>query len=102
MDDDDHKEEETKLVQLEKGKKGLNAEECEAAARPTNAEDYWTEWDAFCVAQQLFADEVNEIDSWSHDKKNKKTFGNYTVVIRNWFNSLPNSKVEEAAKVAEK
>jgi hypothetical protein len=103
LDDDDSKEEEANLVQLEKGKKDQTTpKEREAAARPTNAGDYWAEWDAFHVAQRLFADEVAEIDSGSQDKKNKKTFGNCTVVIRKWFNELPESKVDEAMKVAKK
>ena len=90
------------MVQLEKGKNDLTPEEREAAARPIDAGDYWAEWDAFRVAQRLFADEVAEIDSGSRDKQNKKTIGNRTVVIRKWFNELPKSKLDEAEKVAEK
>ena len=54
-----------KLVHLKEGKEELTLEECEAAARPTDAGDYWKEWDAFCVAQCLFANEVALIDSGS-------------------------------------
>lgn len=102
MDDDDKKEEEAKLVQLEGGEEDLTAEEREAIARPIDAGDYWKEWDGFRVAQRLFADEVAQIDSASRDKTNKKTIGNRTVAIRNWYKELPISKKEEADRVAKK
>ena len=100
LDEDDSKEEEAKLVELEKGGGELTPEEREAAAKPTDAGDYWTPWDTFRVAQRLFADEVAQVDGGSRDKTNKKAFGNRTIAIRKWFNELPRSKVEEAEQVA--
>jgi hypothetical protein len=47
----------------------LTPEEREAAAKPTAAGDYWREWDAFRAAQRLFADEIDEIDKNSRNKK---------------------------------
>lgn len=90
------------MVQLEKGEEDLTSEEREAAARPTNAGDYWKEWDGFRVAQRLFAEEVALIDSGSRDKRDKKTFGKRTVAIREWFEGLPESKKDEAENVAKK
>ena len=89
-------------MQLEKGGGELTPEEREAAAKPTDAGDYWTPSDTFRVAQRLFADEVSQIDRGSRDKKNKKTFSNRTVAIQKWFNELPKTKVEEAEQVAKK
>jgi hypothetical protein len=100
LDDEDSKEEEAMLVQLENGDKVLTPEEREAAARPTDAGDYWNKWDAFRVAQRLFSDEVAQIDNESRDKTNKKTLGNRTAAVRKWFNELSPSKLEEAKKVA--
>jgi hypothetical protein len=89
-------------VLLENGGEGLTPEEREAAARPIHAGDYWKPWDAFRVAQRLFAAEVALVDEGSRDKKNKNTFGKRTGAIRKWFDELPKSKLEEAKKVAEK
>lgn len=75
--------------------------EREANARPIHAGEYWSEWNAFRVAQRLFSNEVAEIDA-RRDKTNKKTFGKRTVAIRKWFNELPRSKREEAQNVAAK
>ena len=83
-------------------KEDLTPEEREAATRPTDAGKYWKLWDAFRAAQQLFPDEVAQIDSASRDKTNKKTLGNRTAALRKWFNQLPRSKVEEAEKAAAK
>lgn len=102
LDGDDRMEEEAKLEQLKEGDKYLTPEEREAAARPIDAGDYWTPWDAFHAAQRLFADEVKQVDDKSRDKTNKKTLGNRTVAIRKWFNDLPKSKLEEAEKAAAK
>lgn len=102
LDNDDRKEEKAKLKQLNKSEEDLTPEEREAAARPTDAGDYWKKWDAFRVAQRLFSNEAAQVDEGSRDKTNKKAFGNRTVAIRKWFNELPRSKVEEAEKVAEK
>lgn len=101
LDDDDSKEE-AELILLEKGEEDLTPEEREAGARPTNAGDYWKRWDAFRVAQRIFADEVTLIDEACRDKRNKKTFGKRTAAVRKWFNELPRSKVEEAEMVAAK
>jgi hypothetical protein len=102
LDDDDSKEEELKLVQLEKGEEDLTPEECKAAARPADVGDFWKKWDAFHVAQLLFSEEVAQVDEASRDKTNKKTIGNRTGAVRKWFNELSRSKLEEAEKVAEK
>ena len=89
-------------MQLEESGDDLTPEEREAAARPSDAGDYWTEWIPFRVAQRLFADEVAQVDSMSRDKKDKKTFGNRTVAVQNWFKNLPQSKKDEAEEVARK
>jgi hypothetical protein len=102
LDNDDSKEEEANLVLLEKGGEALTPEEREAAAKPTDAGDYWKPWDAYRVAQQLFADKVGLVDEGSRDKTNKKTLGNRTAAIRKWFGQLPKSKLEEAERVAVK
>lgn len=102
LDDDDSKVEEAKLVQLENGDKDMTSEEREAAAKPTDAGDYWKPWDVYRVAQRLFSDEVALVDEGSRDKTNKKTLGNRTAAIRKWFNELPKSKLEEAERVAVK
>jgi hypothetical protein len=44
LEDDDSREEEEKLIQLEEDRDGLIPKEHEAAARPTKAGDYWMEW----------------------------------------------------------
>jgi hypothetical protein len=80
----------------------LTPEEHEAAARPTNAGDYWTKWDAFRAAQRIFSKVVAQVDGGSRDKTIKKTMGKRTVAIRKWFDELPRSKLEEAKKAAEK
>jgi hypothetical protein len=95
-------EEEAKLVQLEKGGEDSTPEEREAAARPTDAGDYWNAWNAFRVAQRLYADEVAQVDSRSRDKTDKKALGRRTVAIREWYNKLSRSKIEEAERVAAK
>jgi hypothetical protein len=80
LEDDDREDEEAKLVLRENAGEEWTSEECEAAARPMDAGDYWTPWDTFRVAQRLFAEEVAHADG-SRDKGNKKTFGNRTVAI---------------------
>ena len=80
----------------------LTAQEREAAARPTDAGDYWTSWNAFRTAQRLFSEDVAQVDADSRDKKNKKAFGARTVAVRDWFNNLPKSKMDEAERVAKK
>ena len=65
LDDDDSKEEEGKLVQLEKGEEDLTPEEHKAAARPADVGDFWKKWDAFRVAQLLFSEEVAQVDEAS-------------------------------------
>jgi len=47
-------------------------------------------------------DEVTQVDEGSRDKTNKKTFGNRTAAIWNWFDNLPESKVKEVERVATK
>jgi len=47
-------------------------------------------------------DEVTQVDKESQGKTNKKTFGNHTATIWNWFDNLPESKVKEAEQVATK
>ena len=91
-----------KLVWLKEGEEELTLEECKAATRPTDAGDYWKEWDAFYVAQCLFVDEIAFINSGSLDKKDKKSFGNHMVAIWEWFKRLPESKLDEGKKVADK
>ena len=73
---------------LEEAGKDLTPEECEAAARPIDASDYWSEWYAYWVAQWLWADEVAEIDANCQDKTNKKALDNHTSVIWQWFKDL--------------
>lgn len=90
------------MVRLENGGEDLTPEEREAGARPTDAGDYWKEWDAFRAAQQLFADEVAEVDRGSRDPTDKTKLGNRTQAVRKWYNELPASKLEEATKAAEK
>jgi hypothetical protein len=102
LDDDDRKEEEAKLQQLEEAGKELTEDDREAVARPTDAGDYWKEWDEYRVAQRLFADEVALIDHGSRDKTDKTTLGKRTVAVRKWFKELPSSKLEEAKRVAKK
>lgn len=89
-------------MRLEKGGEYITPEEREAAARPTDAGDYWKEWDAFRVAQRLFPDEVADIDNASRDKTDKKAFGNRTSALRKWFKELPTSKEEEVKAAAAK
>lgn len=102
LDDNDCREEEARLAQLEGGEEDLTPEEREANARPTDCRDYWKAWDAFRVAQRLFSNEVAQVDGGSRDKTDKKSLGKRTVAIRKWFNELPKSKKEEAEKVAAK
>lgn len=102
LDTADRQEEELRLVLLEESGEDMTPEECEAAARPNDAGDYWTPWDIFRIAQQIFADEVAQIDGGSRDKTDKKTFGNRTVAICKWFNKLPKSKIEEPEKAITK
>ena len=89
-------------MRLEKGGEDLTPEEREAGARPTDAGDYWNEWDAFHAAQRLFEDEVAEVDLESRDPTDKKTLGNRTSAIWKWYRELPGSKVEQATKAAKK
>jgi hypothetical protein len=93
LDDDDSKEEEAKLVQLENGEKNLTPAEREAAARPTDAGEYWKPWDVFRVAQRLFSDEVAEVDARSRDRLDKSTLGERTKAVRKWFNELPQNQL---------
>jgi len=87
---------------LEAGGEDLTPEEREAAARPIHAGQYWKLWDAFHVAQRLWANEVALIDNRSRDKTNKKSLGNRTAALRNWFNGLSTSRLDEAKKAAAK
>lgn len=73
---------------LEDAGEDLTLEKREAAARPIDASDYWSEWCAYRVAQQLWADEVAKIDANCQDKTNKKALGNHTSAIQQWFNDL--------------
>jgi hypothetical protein len=84
------------------GRSDMTPEEREAAARPTEAGDYWSKWNTFRAAQRLFSDEVARIDSACRDKKDKKDLGKRTVAIQDWFGKLPQSQREEAANAAEK
>jgi hypothetical protein len=68
-------------VQLEESGDNLTPEEHEAAARPSDAREYRMEWVPFCVAQRLFSEEVDKVDSGSQDKMNKMTFGKCTNAI---------------------
>ena len=77
-------------------------EDREAAAQPSDAGDYWVEWNTFHVAQQLFADEVAKVDSDARDTLNKKTLGTRTVAVRKCFNDLLKSKLQEAENAAAK
>jgi hypothetical protein len=90
------------LVQLEESGDNLTPEEHEAAARLSNAGEYWMEWVPFCVAQQLFSEEVDKVDSGSWDKTNKMTFGKCTTAIREWYAKLPQRKWDKAEKVTKK
>jgi hypothetical protein len=99
LDEDDRKEEEAMIGALASADP-LTPEDREATAQPSDAGDYWTEWNPFRVAQRLFADEVAQVDGDAQDKLNKKMLGARTVVIRKWFNDLPKSKLEEVEKVA--
>jgi hypothetical protein len=89
-------------VQLSKAREHLTPEERLAAARPTEAGQYWKPWNAFRAAQRLFVDEVVLIDEGSRDKTNRKNFGHRTGPINKWFNELPKNKLEEAEKAAAK
>lgn len=101
LEDDDSTEEEAELALLENEEEGLTPEDCEVPARPIHAGGYWKKWDGFRAAQQLYADEVFQVDSKSRDKTNKSTFGKRTGAIRKWYNELPKSKKDEAERVAE-
>jgi hypothetical protein len=74
LDDDDGNEEKANLAQLSKGRENLTPEEREAAAKPTEAGQYWKPWTPFRAAQRLFVDEVALIDEASRDKKKQKNF----------------------------
>lgn len=102
LEDDEQEEEKAKLVQLRNTGEYQTAEEREMAGRPVYAGKYWTLFDGFDAAQHIFADEVCLIDEACRDKKNKKTFGDRTTALRKWYSKLPESKVEEAKKAAEK
>lgn len=99
---EDDQLEEVAAIQILTSAVSLTSAEWEAAARPTDSGDYWSEWDTFRAAQRIFAEEVSEIDSQSRDKSNKKKLGNRTVAVRKWFSELPKSKVEEAERAAAK
>ncbi|KAF8141806.1 hypothetical protein EV363DRAFT_1443743 [Boletus edulis] len=85
LDEEESAEELERITDLELDGKGLTASEREEAARP-----------------HLFSEEVAEIDDNARDKKNKKAFGARTVVVRDWFNNLPKSRLEEAESAAKK
>lgn len=101
MDDDDQKEEEAAIAAL-LSEAHLTPEDREVAARPSDAGDYWAEWNSFRAAQRLFAHEVAKVDSEARDTLNKKTLGTRTVAVRKWFNELPKSKLQEAENAATK
>ena len=101
MDDDDQKEEEAAATALP-SEEQLNPDEREATARPSDAGDYWAEWNSFHTAQQLFADEVAKVDSEAWDTLNKKTLGMRTVAVQKWFNELLKSKLKQAENAAAK
>jgi hypothetical protein len=95
-------EEKAKLAQLAKVRENMTPEECEAAARPTEAGLYWKPWNASHAAQRIFVKEVALIDGESRDKRNKRDFGHCTGPVNKWFKELPKSKLEEAEKATTK
>lgn len=99
LEDDDSEKE---LEQGQMGTSDMTPEEREAAARPTEAGEYWKQWNAFRAAQRLFSDEVARIDEICRDKKNKKDLGKRTAALHDWFRKLSESQVDEAENVADK
>lgn len=89
-------------IEASSSEEPLGPEDCEAAAQPSDAGDYWAEWNTFHVAQRLFADKVAKVNSNARDKLDKKTLGTHTVAVRKWFNDLPKSKLQEAENMAAK
>jgi hypothetical protein len=89
------------LLRLEEAGEDLTAEEREAAAKPTEAGEYWKEWDNYRVAERLFSYEVIRLDA-GRDKKNKKSIGERTTVTRRWFSELSESRKNEVRNVANK
>ena len=67
LDADDQVEEEVAIKALVSVEK-RTPKERKAAAWPLDAGNYWPEWNTFHTAQQLFSDEVAQINSDAQDK----------------------------------
>lgn len=67
-----------------------------------HAGEYNKPWDAYRAAQRLFKNEVQEIDNASRDKNDKKNFGARTRALREWWNTLPKEKKDEAEATTKK
>lgn len=102
LDDDEHNEEKAKLRLLRNTGQYQTAEEREIVAKPPYAGQYWKPFNTFRAAERIFSDEVALIDEACRDKTSKKDLGNRTIAIREWFDNLPESKLEEAEKAATK
>lgn len=80
----------------------MTAEDCEVAARSTDAGDYNKSWDVYHAAQWLFKEVVDNLDNKSRDKTNKKNFNACTRAIREWWNALPKERMAEAEAATKK
>ncbi|KAI6034671.1 hypothetical protein BKA83DRAFT_4461027 [Pisolithus microcarpus] len=74
----------------------------EEKARPTKAGDYKKPFTAFTSGQRLFKDEMDTYDRERRDTKDPKTIGQRNKIIQQWWESLSDSKKDEAGRAAEK
>ena len=80
----------------------LTTKDCDITAITMQAGKYTKSWDAYCVVQHLFKEEVDELDENSRDKKNKSSFGAHTKALREWWNTLSKEEKDEAEAAAKK